>query len=188
MVSERKSSCTDAASSRWLTSSPSVASFWMKSHLKPPWICAEFTWICKGSRRGLMKCFFLIFFFIWLPFSYSSSHSPVQSYWLKCHFRVTDTCRILTSWLVILEILIPGNTINQTVTQLLRLTLRVPPQLCDLWSIPLISNNFLQRTDTSVICHKCWDISEGKRLFFGAERFFWSLLRLHWHDIQRTVE
>lgn len=95
--------------------------------------------------------------------------------------------QVRMSWLVVPETLLPGITLNQTVTQLSGLTLRVPPQTRDLWSMPLISNSFSQRTDTSVICHKCWDLSEGKRLFFPAESFFWSLLRLSWHDIQRTL-
>lgn len=133
--------------------------------------------IHRGSREG----YILISF----PFTYTSCRSPAQSYYLKCHSGVTDTCAILMSWLVILEILIPDNALNQTVTQDSRLTPRVPLQPCDLWSIPLISNNFLQRTDTSVICHKCWDISEGKRLFFWARKVFLIIAQAHTDMIYR---
>lgn len=66
------------------------------------------------------------------PSSYISRCSPVEAYYLKCHSRVADTCGILMSRLVILEILISDNAFNQTVTQGSRLTLRVPPQPCDL--------------------------------------------------------
>lgn len=183
MERERKSSCTQAASSRRLASSSTVDE---KPHenaahtgciQNTTYIILSLHWssaATAGSANARRKNTFRFHF----PSVTFSAALLVQSYYLRRRSGVTDTCGILISWSGILEILVPDNTLNQTVTQGSRLTLRAPPQRHDLWSITLISNNFLQRTDTSVICHKGCDVSEGKRLFFRADGFFWPLLRL----------
>lgn len=78
------------------------------------------------------------------------------------------------SWWVIQEVLIPDNTLNQSVTQRSAGDLR--PSALPMWEL---LNRHIRHP------HDGWDISGGKRLPFRAESFFWSLLL--WHDIQRTV-
>lgn len=157
MESERKSSGTETASRGRLASSQSVAFFWTKCCLKPPRICDKFKiplslftldWI--GWKHS-QQCFHEMMHFNFPSFYLHLLPQHCSILFAKMSLKGYKYLSHIETRLVILEILIPDNTLNHTVTQHSGLTLCVPPQLCELWSIPLISNNF--STENRCISH-----------------------------------
>lgn len=69
-----------------------------------------------------------------------------------------------------------------------RFTPRVPPRPRDSRSVALISSNFLRRANTSLSCHRCWDLSPKQANSFLLALFFPIVARdPDWHNIQRRV-
>lgn len=179
----RKRSRTRAACGAWLASSPSCgflrdgrevhSSCEMKKYL---WIMKENqVWVSESSLWGNANFLLPVVDTVWSRYL-NSRRGAYGSFWNID----APVCLIRKK---------TRHTWQRTTSNCdPRLTPRAPPRPRDLRSVALISSNFLQRANTSLSCHTCWDISQSKQTAFLLALFFPIVAQgPDWHNIQRRV-